>query len=153
MHLLILDAHAEPAHQFLACTLSASISSWCLRSVHASVPYAHAHCSACFEGTFSNLEFLRLCWAYVYETDACTEYQFLTHMLSMFSRDLFKFFNFYAYAEHTREKLMRMLMVSISSWCICSANASIPDPYAQGTHQFLMRMLSMFGKDCTPCSH
>jgi hypothetical protein len=27
---------------------------------------------------------------------------------------------------------------------VCSVQASVPDPYAQGTHQFLMRMLSIF---------
>ncbi len=34
-------------------------------------------------------------------------------------------------AEHTRKELMRLC-------------ASVPDAQAQGTHQFLMRMLSMF---------
>ncbi len=37
-----------------------------------------------------------------------------------------------------------MLRVRISTWCVCSTNASVPDPYAQGTHQSLMRKLSMF---------
>jgi hypothetical protein len=39
----------------------------------------------------------------------------------------------YAHAEHTRKELMRMLSLP-----------SVLDVYAQGTHQFLMRMLSMF---------
>jgi hypothetical protein len=38
-----------------------------------------------------------------------------------------------AHAEHTRKE-----------WYVCSAYASVPDAYAQGTQQFLMRMLSMF---------
>ncbi len=41
-HHLISDAYAEHAHQSLTCTLSASFSSERARSVHASVPYAHA---------------------------------------------------------------------------------------------------------------
>ncbi len=41
-----------------------------------------------------------------------------------------------------------MLSVRISSWWVCSVHGSIPDPYAQGAHQFLMRMLSMFWRDC-----
>jgi hypothetical protein len=40
----------------------------------------------------------------------------------------FQFCNFYAYAQHTRKKLIRMLRVLISSWLVCSANASVPDP-------------------------
>ncbi len=58
--------------------------------------------------------------------------------------------------------LMRMLRVCISSWCVCSAcfkgtalcscistwcicsvHAPVPDSYAQCTHQFLTRTLSM----------
>ena len=71
--------------------------------------------------------------------------------------------NFYAYAEHTRKKLVRMLSIRVRNWCACWAYASVPDPgayaqhilkgmrsvhalvpdaYAQCTHQFLTRMLS-----------
>ncbi len=46
--------------------------------------------------------------------------------------------NFYAYAEHRCKKLMHMLMVCISFWCVCLANASVPDPYAQGKHQLMI---------------
>jgi hypothetical protein len=83
--------------------------------------------------------------------------QFLTRMLSMVCRDLFQILNFYAYAEHTGKKLVRMLSIRvrirISSWCVCSAffegNALCAGistccvPYAQCTHQFLTRMLSV----------
>ncbi len=74
----------------------------------------------------------------------------------------FQIWNLYAYAEHTRKALMHMLMVPISSWLVCSANAAVPDLYAQHcfkgmhsvhtlvpdaytqcTHQFLTRMLSV----------
>ncbi len=97
--------------------LSIRVRNWCVWSFCASVPDAYA------EHT----------------------HQFLKRMLSMVWRDLFQIWNFYAYAEHTRKKLMRMLGVRISSWLVCSANASVPDPYAQGTHQFLMRMLRIEG--------
>ncbi len=36
----------------------------------------------------------------------------------------FQIWNFYAYTEHTCKKLMLMLRVRISSWCVCSANAT-----------------------------
>jgi hypothetical protein len=42
----------------------------------------------------------------------------------------FQIWNFYAYAEHTHK-------------CVCSGYASVPDSYAQRTHQFLTRMLSV----------
>ncbi len=48
----------------------------------------------------------------------------------------FQIWNFYAYAEHTH-----MLWVRINSWCLCSANASVLDRYAQSTHKLLMCML------------
>ncbi len=66
-----------------------------------------------------------------------------------------------AHAEHTRKELMCMLSMRISSWCVCSGYASVPDAYAQHVlkglrsvhvlvpdayaqcmHQFLTRMLS-----------
>ncbi len=133
-------------------TLSVRISSWCVRSVHASVPNAHAQCM----------------------------HQFLTSMISMFWRDLFKFGIFTlmlsirvrnwcvcsgasvpdAYAQHvlkglhsvhalvpdayaqcTHQFLTRMLSARISSWRVCSAYASVPDAHAQCMHQFLTRML------------
>jgi hypothetical protein len=56
---------------------------------------------------------------------------------------LFKIWNFYANAEHTHKKLMLLLRVHISAWCICSVNASVPDLYAQGAHQFLQIRLSI----------
>ncbi len=66
-----------------------------------------------------------------------------------------------SHAEHTRKELMRMLSMRISSWCVCSGYASVPDVYAQHVlkglhsvhvlvpdvyaqcmHQFLTQMLS-----------
>ncbi len=88
----------------------------------------------------------------------CT-HQFLTPMLSArisslrawsaFFKGPFQLWKFYAYTEHTRKKLMCMLRIRISSWRVCTANASVPDPehYAPGRHQFLMHMLSMFLRD------
>ncbi len=65
------------------------------------------------------------------------------------------------HAKRTRKELMRMLSMHISSWCVCSGYASVPDAYAQHvlkglrsvhvlvpdvyaqcTHQFLTCMLS-----------
>ncbi len=40
-----------------------------------------------------------------------------------------------------------MLSIRIRNWCICSACASVPYVYAQHTHQFLTRMLSMLWRD------
>jgi hypothetical protein len=100
--------------------LSIRVRNWCVCSVWASVPDAYAQHA----------------------------HQFLMRMLSMVCRDLFQIWNFYVYTEHTLKKLMRMLRVRVSSWLVCSANASVPDLYAQGTHQFLMRMLSIFWREC-----
>jgi hypothetical protein len=76
-----------------------------------------------------------------------------------------------AHAEHTHQFLTRMLRVRISSWCVCSAffegnalcaristwcvcsvHAPVPDSYAQHTHQFLTRMLSMRISSWRACS-
>jgi hypothetical protein len=48
-----------------------------------------------------------------------------------------------AHAEHTRKELMRMLSIRISSLRVCSVHAPVPDSYAQCTHQFLTRTLSV----------
>ncbi len=88
--------------------LSMCISSWRIHSVHASVCDAYTQCT----------------------------HHFLMHILGVFWMDLFKILNFFPYAEHTPKKLMCMLKVCISSCRVCSANASVPDPNAQGTHQF-----------------
>ena len=55
---------------------------------------------------------LRAC-ASVPDTYAQHALQFLTRMLSMVCRDLFQIWNFYAYAEHTRKKLVRMLSIRV----------------------------------------
>ncbi len=120
----IPDAYAQQAHQFLTRTLSEHL------------------CSTCFEGTFLNLEFLMLmlsigvrnwcvCSGYttVPDTYAQRIYQFLTHMLRMFWRDLFK---------------IGALSAHISSWCVCLVHALVPDAYAQCTHQFLTHMLRVY---------
>ncbi len=97
------------------CKLSIRVRSWCVCSACAiaSVPYAHAQCKHLFQTRmlsidwrpFSNLEFLRLCWAYAKGTDA--------------------------YTLHAHQFLMRMLSRRISSWPVCSGYASVPDAYAQ----------------------
>jgi len=76
-----------------------------------------------------------------------------------------------ACTEHARKELMRMLSICISSWPVCSGYASVPgayaqhflkgmrsvytlvsDAYAQCTHQFLTRMLSVRISSCRACS-
>ncbi len=81
-------------------TLSLRIRSWCVGAVNASVPDAHTQCT----------------------------HQFLTRMLSMLWRDLFKFGIF-----------MLMLSICVRNWYGCSGYASVPDAHAQCTHQFLTR--------------
>jgi len=39
-------------------------------------------------------------------------------------------------------RISSRLSARISSWPVCSAHASVPDPYAHSKHQFLTRMLS-----------
>jgi hypothetical protein len=53
----------------------------------------------------------------------------------------FKIWNFYAYAEDTGKKLM-----------LCLGYASVPDSYAQQTHQFLTRMLRVRISSWCVCS-
>ncbi len=122
-HHLIYAAHAEPRH-----TLSASISS--LRAW-----------STCFERPFQIWNFNT--YAEHTRKFLTRTRQFLTHMVCMFEHPC-QIWNFYTYAEHTHKALMRMLRVSISSWCVCSGNAPVPEPYAQGKQQSLMHMLSIF---------
>ncbi len=78
---------------------------------------------------------LRVCSAW-----ASVPYAHARHAL----KGPFQIWNFYANAEHSRKKLMRMLRVHISSWLVCSANASVPDPYAQDAHQLLMVCSAFF---------
>jgi hypothetical protein len=126
-------SHVQCTHQFLIRTLSARISSLCV-------------VSACFEGTFSNLEILRLFWAYALETDGvCSGYASVP----------------FAYAEGTHQFLTRMLSERISSFFVrsgykpvpdayvqhglkglCSVHALVPDTYTQFMNQVLTRMLS-----------
>ncbi len=62
-------------------------------------------------------------------------------MLSMLWRDLFKFGIF-----------MLMLSIRVRNWCVCSGYASVPDSYAQRTHQFLTRMLRVRISSWCVCS-
>jgi hypothetical protein len=107
-------------------TLSLHISSWRIYSVHASDPDAHD------QNTHH----------------ASVPYVHAQHAL----KGPFQIWNFYAYAEHASKKLMRMLRVRISSWLVCSATASVPDPYTQGKHQFLVHMISIF-EGSAFCAH
>jgi hypothetical protein len=93
--------------------LSICVRTWCVCSACASVPYAYAQHA----------------------------YQFLTGMLSMLWRDLFKF-----------EIFMLMLSIRVRNWCVYSGYASVPDTYAQRTHQFLTRMLRVRISSWCVCS-
>jgi hypothetical protein len=46
-----------------------------------------------------------------------------------------------------RNCMVRMMRIRVRNWCECWAYASVPDSYAQGTHQFLVRMLSIFNRN------
>ena len=59
----------------------------------------------------------------------------------MLWRDLFKF-----------EIFMLMLSIRVRNWCVCSGYASVPDSYAQQTHQFLTRMLRVRISSWCVCS-
>jgi hypothetical protein len=126
--------------------LSVRISSWRERPVHASVPDALVQCTHQFlTRTFSAcISSWRARSVY-----ASVPYAYAQHVLKV----PFQIWIFYAYAEHTRKKLMRMLRIRISSWRVCSANPPVPDAYAQGMHQFPTGMLSMFWRDCAQCTH
>jgi hypothetical protein len=112
-------------HQFL--------SSWRVCSVHA-VPYANAKN---FEGTFSNfictlcvcISSWPLCTVHTSVPDAYAQCMlFLTGMLRIFWRDLFKF-HMYALCMH--QFLTFKLSARISSWLVCSGYTSVPYSYAQ----------------------
>jgi hypothetical protein len=121
--------------------ISAHISSWRAHSVHRTSSWCKrsVHSSACFEGTFSNFEFLLLFWwvcsgyASVPDTYAKRTHQFLKGTLRVrtSSRRICL-----ACFEGT------VVSAPISSWQVCPVHAPGPDAYAQRTHQFLMCMFS-----------
>ncbi len=82
-------------------------------SVHESVPDAHTQC----------------------------RHPFLTHMINIILKALFKFGIF-----------THMLSIHLRNWCICSGDASVPDVYAQQTHQFLTPILRVRISPCCICS-
>ncbi len=87
----------------------------------------------------------RACWAYSSGTDAHAEHmhQFLTHMLRVLISSWCVCSAFFE---------GNALCARISTWCICSVLAPVPDSYAQRTHQFLTRMLSMRISTWCACS-
>jgi hypothetical protein len=96
--------------------LSARISSWRVRSVHASDPYAHAQ-HVLKGGPFQIWNFYL--------------------MLSIRVRN-------WCICSGTHQFLTRMLSAHISSWHECSVYVSVSDSHAQRTRQFLTRMLRVF---------
>jgi hypothetical protein len=47
---------------------------------------------------------------------------------------------------------MLVLSIRVRNWCVCSGYASVPDSYAQRTHQFLTRMLRVRISSWCVCS-
>ncbi len=92
------------------------------------------------------LKFLGTWHLLISEAHAELGLQFLTRMLSMLWRDLFKIGIF-----------TLMLSIPVRNCCICSGhasvldtysdNASVPDAHAQDMNQFLMCMLIIFWRD------
>jgi hypothetical protein len=115
-----------------------------------------------FWGSQASFIFWCVSWAYAWGADAYAQHahQLLTRMLSArisswrvcsaWIEGPFQSWNFYAYAEHTHKELMHTLSMRVRNWCACWAYASVPDPHAQGMHKSLMRMLSMFWRECAP---
>ncbi len=85
------------------------------------------------------------CWAYVSGTDAHAEHmhQFLTPMLRV------RISSWCVCSAFFEENA---LCARISTWCVCSVHTPVPDSYAQRTHQFLTRMLSMRISSWRACS-
>ncbi len=133
--------------------LSACISSWHARSLHASVPYTHAqHFWRDFLkfGIFTLLLSIRLrnwrvCSKYASIPDAYAQqtYQFLNHMLRV---HISSWCIFSACFEGT------VFSALISPWRVCSAHAPAPDSYAQHTHHFLTPMLGIQISSWHACS-
>ncbi len=143
--------------------LSVRINSWCVCSVHASVPACTLSarisslrtCSACLKGPF--------------------QFGIFGFMLSIRVRNWWICSGYASvpgpYAQGTHQFLTCMLRVRISSWPVCSGYASVhdayaqhvlrglrsvhalvPDVYAQCTNQFLTRMLSVCISSYRACS-
>ncbi len=111
--------------------LSARISSWHLRSVHASVPDTYAQCTHQFLTRTLSARIrswhARSVHLSVPDTHAQCTHPFLTRTHSALISSLrarsacfecpFQILNFYAYAEHMRKKLMHLLSFSAAILC------------------------------------
>ncbi len=139
------------------------ISSWRVRSVNASVPYASALLSMFWIwnlfkfGTFTLMISIRVRT----DVDAQGTQQFLACVLSehisswcvcsacfegTFQISYMHLIHALVHnenAQYTLQFLMRMLSLRIRSWCICSGCASVPDAYAHCIYQFLTSMLRL----------
>ncbi len=136
------DAYVQHVHQFLTRKRSIRTSSLCV-------------CSAWFGGTsFRFGIFMLMLSIRVRNWCVCSGYASVPD----------------SYAQRTHQFLTRRLRVRISSWCVCSAffegnvlcgristscvcsvHAPVPDSYAQHMHQFLTRMLSARINSLRPC--
>jgi hypothetical protein len=111
MHRVRISSWCVCSAYFEGAVVCACICSWCVCSVHRPVPDSYAHV---------RINSLRLC-----SVLTSVPYMHAQHVL----KGPLQIWNFYAYAEHTRKKLMRMLRVRI-----------VPNPCAQVMHQFLTHM-------------
>jgi len=68
-------------------------------------------------------------------------HQFLTHTLSALNSSLHIFSAFFEWTFSKFWTFSLMLNIHLRNWCVCSKYASVPDAYAQQTHQFLILML------------
>jgi hypothetical protein len=85
--------------------------------------------------------------------NASVPYAYAQHILKGPFQILY--FNFYAYAEQTRKKLMHICsgcaavpdayaQQHINSWHVCSGYASFPEAHSHCIHKFLKHMLSVY---------
>ncbi len=79
-------------------------------------------------------------------------HQFLMRMLSMCTSSLRVCSAWFVGTSFKFGIFILMLSIRIWNWCICSGYASVPDSYAQRTHQFLTRMLRVCFSSWCVCS-
>ncbi len=145
-HHLNSYSQAEQTHKFLMRmrTLIAHTSSWCVCSVHASVPDAYA------QHVWWNL-----CSVHAQVPDAyaqCT-HKFLMRMLSARISSWCVISACISYWCICSACLKGPLLSAlITTRCVCSVHASVPDVYAQCTLRFLMHMISMFDGTFAQCT-
>jgi len=138
------DAHAEHARQELMRMLSIRVRNWCVHWAYASGT------NKCTERSP-----FKTCWAYASGADAYPEHthQELMRMLSIRISSLRVCSAWFVGTSFKFGIFMLMLNIRVRNWCACWAYVLVPDPYAQGTHQCLVRILSILWRECDLCTH